>query len=35
MHNLKEFIEIAKEIHGDKYFYNKSNYVNAKTKLIY
>jgi hypothetical protein len=34
MHNLKEFIEKAEEIHKNKYSYDKSNYVNAKTKLI-
>jgi len=33
MHNTKEFIEIAKKIHGNKYSYDKSEYINAKTKL--
>lgn len=32
--NIKEFIEKAKKIHGDKYNYSKFNYVNAKTKGI-
>ena len=27
------FIERAKQVHGDKYDYSKSNYVNNKTKL--
>ena len=33
MHNTKEFIEKAIEIHGNKYSYEKSNYINAKTKI--
>jgi hypothetical protein len=31
---IEEFIEKAKEIHGDKYDYNKSVYVNTNTKMI-
>ena len=31
--NLIEFIEKSKKIHGDKYNYSKSNYVNDKTKV--
>lgn len=30
----KTFIKRAREIHGDKYDYSKSVYVNSKTKLI-
>ena len=30
----EKFIEKAKEIHGNKYNYNKVNYVNSKTKVI-
>jgi hypothetical protein len=30
----KEFIEEAKEIHGDKYDYSKVKYVNCKTNII-
>jgi hypothetical protein len=29
----KEFIEKAKQIHGDKYDYSKTEYVNNKTKI--
>ena len=29
----EEFIERAKEIHGDKYDYSKVNYINAQTKV--
>ena len=29
----KEFIERAREVHGDKYDYSKVNYVNNKTKV--
>ena len=29
----KEFIERAKMVHGDKYDYSKTEYVNAKTKV--
>jgi len=29
----KEFIERAKRVHGDKYDYSKTEYVNAKTKV--
>ena len=29
----EEFIECAREIHGDKYDYSKVNYVNNKTKV--
>ncbi len=32
--STKQFIEKAKLIHGDKYDYSKSEYVNAKEKLI-
>ena len=30
----QEFIEKAKEIHGDKYDYSKVDYINTKTKVI-
>jgi hypothetical protein len=30
----KEFIEKARRVHGDKYDYGSSNYVNNRTKLI-
>ena len=29
----EEFVERAKQIHGDKYDYSKVNYVNARTKV--
>lgn len=29
----EEFIEKAKQVHGDKYDYSKVNYVNARTKV--
>ena len=29
----KEFIEKARKIHGDKYDYTQTNYINAKTKV--
>ena len=29
----EEFIKHAKEIHGDKYDYSKSNYINSTTKI--
>ena len=29
----EEFIDKAKEVHGDKYDYSKSVYVDAKTKI--
>ena len=32
--NTIGFIEIAKEIHGDKYDYSKVEYVNSKEKII-
>ena len=32
-YNNDEFIEKAKEIHGDKYNYNKINYINNYTKI--
>lgn len=32
--NLKEFIEKAKKVHGDKYDYSKVNYINNHTKVI-
>jgi len=31
--DIKEFIEKAKKIHGDKYDYSKVNYTNSKTKI--
>lgn len=31
--NSKEFIEKAKQIHGDKYDYSKVEYINAHTKV--
>lgn len=34
MKNTIEFLERAKAIHGEKYSYKKSIYINAKTKLI-
>lgn len=30
----EEFIQRAKETHGNKYDYSKSQYINAKTKII-
>ena len=30
----ENFIKKAKEIHGDKYDYSKTNYINNKTKII-
>lgn len=30
---MEEFIAKAIEVHGDKYNYNKVNYVNSKTKI--
>jgi len=32
--NTEQFIQKAKEIHGDKYDYSKSEYKNCKTKII-
>lgn len=32
--NTIQFIERAKEIHGDKYDYTKANYINANTQII-
>jgi len=32
-HDLIDFIEKAKQIHGDKYDYSKVNYINCKTKI--
>jgi hypothetical protein len=32
--NTEEFVQRAKEVHGDKYNYDKVNYVNAKDKVI-
>lgn len=29
----EEFIKRARVVHGDKYNYDKVNYVNCKTKL--
>lgn len=31
--NTEEFIRRAKGIHGDKYDYSKTKYVNAQTKV--
>ena len=31
--NTKQFIEKARQIHGDKYDYSKVEYVNTKTKV--
>ena len=31
--NAQEFIEKAKRIHGDKYDYSKTEYINATTKV--
>lgn len=30
----KEFIELAKSVHGDKYDYSKTNYLNCNNKII-
>ena len=30
---LKQFIEKAKKVHGDKYDYSKVNYINSQTKV--
>jgi len=32
--NTEKFIERAKEVHGDKYAYDNSRYVNSHTKLL-
>ena len=32
--NTNEFIEKAKQIHGNKYDYSKVNYINGRTKVI-
>ncbi len=32
--NMIEFIEKAREVHGDKYDYSKINYINKETKII-
>ena len=32
--NITEFIEKAQEIHGDKYYYSKVEYITAQTKVI-
>lgn len=32
--NINEFIKKAKKVHGDKYSYDKINYINARTKII-
>ena len=32
--NLTEFIEKCVKIHGNKYFYNKVNYINNYSKII-
>ena len=32
-YNTEEFIKRAKEIHGDKYDYSKTKYINARTKV--
>jgi len=29
-----EFIERAKIVHGDKYDYSKTEYINSRTKVI-
>ena len=34
VHNTETFIEKAKKIHGDKYIYFKTEWVNAKTDVI-
>ena len=31
---LDEFIQKAKEVHGDKYDYSQVNYINSRTKII-
>lgn len=33
-HSLEKFIELSRVIHGDKYDYSKTNYINNKTKVI-
>ena len=32
-HSTEEFIEIANNVHGNKYDYHKSNYINSKNKI--
>ena len=32
--NIDDFIEKCKKIHGDKFFYDKVNYVNSSTKVV-
>lgn len=34
VHDTKSFIEESKKIHGDKYDYSKSEYVNSTTKIL-
>jgi len=34
IYTTSDFIKKAKEIHGDKYDYSKTQYINAKTKVI-
>jgi Zn finger protein HypA/HybF involved in hydrogenase expression/very-short-patch-repair endonuclease len=33
-HDVETFIEKARMVHGDKYTYEKSNYVNDRTELV-
>ena len=30
----EEFIELARQVHGDKYDYSKTVYVNKRSKVI-
>jgi hypothetical protein len=32
--NAEEFIQAARKIHGDKYSYDRVNYINNKTKVV-
>ncbi len=32
--STEDFIRCAKEIHGDKYSYDRANYINGKTKVV-
>jgi very-short-patch-repair endonuclease/Zn finger protein HypA/HybF involved in hydrogenase expression len=33
-YTTKEFIKLAKKVYGEKYIYDKVNYINSRTKII-
>lgn len=33
-YTTEEFIELARKVHGDKYDYSKTNYINFNTKVV-